>query len=279
MIQDRFIEQVSQGVGLVKKLRLFELFLPLTVVFLLFSLILILFGEEFYYAAIPTAFVAVALTLKKIKGSPIRSLEGANPKLRERLRTAYDNRQSDNFIVRDLMRDVSEDLLNMDTDRLLNLQRATLYISLIIILIFLLLAMVFVGFEGIPGLGGSSSNYGGSGGAGGGGSDSSGGGGGGSGGDAEKETSPEMGAGMGGPKNIYSDVSMATIEGEELELELHPEYGGENRIGSEKPKGQEALGEVRSTFVQSTAAESYTENIPTRVEEIVRNYFQKLTEE
>lgn len=278
MIHDRFIEEVSAGKGLIKKISLFEISLPSIVAFLAFALILIVFKIEFYYSTLPTALVVVFLLIRKSRENPLRSLEWTNPNLRERLRTAYDNRNKDNFIVRDLMRDMSKELLNMNTDRLLNFQRTTVYISITVALVFILLVLTFTGFEGIsPLLGGPSSSAGG--GGGGSSTDSSGGGGGGSDDSSSQETSPESGAGGGEATNIYSDRSIARIEGEELELELHPEYGGENEIGGEETRGQEEVNEIRNTFVQSTAAESYTENIPTRLEEIVRNYFQRLTEE
>ena len=279
MIHDKFIEEVSEGRGLVKKIYLFEIMLPSAIAFLVFAILFIFFKTEFYYSAIPTAFVVAFLVFRKFRENPLRALERANPNLRERLRTAYDNRREDNFIVRDLMRDMSRELLNINTERLLNFQRTTVYISIIIVLIFILLLLTFMNFEGLgPILGEpSASSGGGAGGGGGVGTDSSGGGGRGE--SSSEETSPQSGAGGGEATDIYSDRSVARIEGEELELELHPEYGGENEIGEEETGGQGAVNEVRETFVQSTAAESYTENIPTRLEEIVRNYFQKLTEE
>jgi len=267
MIHDRFIEEVSKGRGLVKKISLFDITLPSVVAFLAFALILIVFKIEFYYSVIPTAFVIAFFAFRKHKENPLRALERTNPNLRERLRTAYDNRSKDNFIVRDLMRDMSKELLNINTDRLLNFQKTTVYVSIIIVLVFILLALTFLDFQGVDNLGDSPS---GSGGGSGGGTSTD---------ISNQQTSPDSSAGVRASTDIYGDRSVATIEGEELELELHPEYGGENEIGEEETMGEGEVNNVRSTFVQSTAAESYTENIPTRLEEIVRTYFQRLTEE
>lgn len=277
MLKEKLEEQISDLLRSLWDISIFYYALLFVLLLLASSIALITFKIPYIYAFIPAGIATVFVYLRQRGADHIRDLERGNTSLRERLRTAYDNRFRDNVIVNDLMRGVIGDLKEVNTDTFLNLRRTTIYVVASIVLVFLLLLLQFTGFGGfdLPFIGDSTK-----GGLGGGGQSPGGGsGGGGSGGSGEDQSSPENSVGQSQAGEIYSDRSIAQIEGEEMQLELFPEYGGETEIGEEGAQNQEAINEIQNRYVQSTAAQSYSENIPTQLEEIVRKYFEKLTEQ
>ena len=249
----------------------FFVMLIFLIAFLVFSVI----GIDFQWAfAVALVGFAVILIKNKSRLSALRTLESGNPKLREKLRTAHDNKGTDNVIVASLVEDVSKDLKAFDNSAFFDVKKTSTYIFLSILLVFLLLSMMFVGFEGLDIsiiLGSSSSSGGGTGGGG------SGAGGSGSGG-AGEDTDPQGGLGS-ASADIYGAPSIAIIEGQEIEMEIHPEYGGESGLNEEESTSSEAVEGIRNSFVYGSAAESYSENIPVQLEEVVRAYFEKVTAE
>jgi len=73
---------------------------------------------------------------------------------------------------------------------------------------------------------------------------------------------------------------VATIEGEKIQMEIHPEYGDELGIDeSGKPKTETPFSTISSAGYEAVSAESYQENIPVEDETVVRKYFEKLAED
>jgi hypothetical protein len=243
-------------------------------IFLIALLVFSLIGVDFQWSfAVALLGFVIILLKNKSPLSALKTLEEGNPGLREKLRTANDNKGKSNVIVDSLVEDVRKDLKSFDNSAFFDVKKTSSYIFLSIILVFLLLSMMFVGFEGMDisiMLGSSSSSDGASGGGG------SGAGGSGSGG-AGEDTDPQGGLGS-ASADIYGAPSIAIIEGQEISMEIHPEYGGESGVGGESTSS-EAVNVIRSSFVYGSAAESYSENIPVQLEEVVRSYFEKVTAE
>jgi hypothetical protein len=242
---------------------------------LLASVLLLMLIDATLYLA--PALTGVALAAYYLRGrrhyDPVRSIEKGNPALRERLSAAYDNRSKENLVVRELVKEVAYDLENVNTGAFLDRGRTNAYVVASIIIVFILLSLLFAGFEGLN-LGGLMGGSGGSGGSSQG--KGSGGGGGGGGQAGESESSQEETVGQGSSQNIYGDSSIARIEGQELELEIHPEYG--ETEGFDMGGDGEGISGMEG-YVQATAAETYGENLPVELEGSIRRYFEKLTED
>jgi len=274
-------EKLSGPLTALWDITLFSYALMAITVFLVFVLILMIFGIPVYYAFAPAlGLVVVAYLRFRGRYDPVREIEKGNIGLKERLSAAYDNREKGNVIVRDLVREVSYYLDNINTSAFLDRERTNTYVIVSIIIVFILLSLMFMGLEGFGGGG----LFGGGGGTGGSGSGASGsgGGGGGSGGQGaagESPASQEMQIGAGSNQDIFGDSSIAQIEGQDLELEIHPEYGETQEFDFEEPQGGNAGQGMAEGYIQATAAESYTENIPVALESAVRNYFEQLAED
>jgi len=275
---DGFEERIHENLIKMRKISLFRYALIFITSLLVSFLALFILGMWIYAAFIPACLiVGVLYLLGRRYLTPIRDMERGNPVLEERLRTAYDNQERDNIITRGLVREVSYDLTDVSSDAFINMKRVNTYVAVSIIVVFILLFLLFAGFGGL-GLGGL---FGGGGGGGSGGVQGEGSGTGGGGGGlsdvGEMESSQETSIGQGPPENIYGDQSIAQIDGQDMELEMHPEYGEYGDFDMEGGEG--GAEEIRKGFVQATAAESYTENIPVELEGVVRKYFERLAEE
>lgn len=231
-----------------------------------------------YFAFAPATGAVILVYARKERHKRVMDIiERGNPALKERLKTAYDNRDKDNLIVRELTREVNYDLENVDSGVFVSLKRTNTYVGVSVVIVFLLLFLLFSGFEGI----GLSGLFGGGGGGGGGGSSSSSSSSGGSGADQGEEdtSSQDISTGTAQTKDIYGDSSMAKIEGTDVELEIHPEYGEQGTIDAGQGENQDGAEEIRSGFVQATAADPYSDDIPVELENVVRKYFEKLSED
>jgi hypothetical protein len=278
--KDSLERRVGKAVSLIWDISLFEYALVFITVFLAALLLLAVFGISIFHSFAPAAAAVVITYLARrarTKTGMLEKIEKGNPLLKDSLRAAYDNRKKDNLIVRELVRDVSYNLEDLQTDSYLSLRRTNFYVITSIILVFLILGLMFIGFEGLGltgffgggggGNGDSNSNSQGNG-AGGGGAEGSG----------ETPESQDTSIGTGGPQDIYGDVSIARIDGNEMDLEIHPEYGEGTEIADSEDPGSRAA-EIQDGFIQATAAESYVENIPAELEGAVKRYFEKLSGE
>jgi hypothetical protein len=273
-----FERKLNEVLGLIWDIKIFDYAVVFIMCLLISVLVLFVLGISIYYSFIPSAVIVAGIYIVKGRNEDhIQIMEGGNPALKERLETAYDNRKrEDNFIVRELMREVTADLNNIHSDAFLDIKRVNSYVAVSVIVVFILLSLLFLGFEGVglPGLFGS---FGGGDGGNSGTGSGSGGGGGGAEDAGDVETAQDKSIGKGPPQDIYADRSIAKIEGQELEMEIHPEYGeqeGVDQTASSRGKAED----IAEGFVQATAAESYDEDIPVELESVVRKYFEKLAE-
>ncbi len=211
------------------------------------------------------------------RGDVVEKIERENPFLEDRFGTAIDNEDKDNIVVKDLINQVYLDLGKARTDSLLHMRRVGLEIGISVIVVFLLLFLMFIGFEGVDiggFIGGSSGGSGG-----GGGNSGQGGGSGGGEGGGNTPADQEVSMGMGDTQNIFGNPTVAKIEGKDIELEIHPEYGEGMGTGEEGGKGpQTNPTTAQGVSVEAVSSNPYTENIPAELEELVRSYFEKVAE-
>lgn len=280
MEQIEFEERLHHNLDTIWDIALFNYALLFITSFLVFGVVSVLLGFLVYYGAIPAVILVSTIFLRRRRvENHIRTVEKGNPILEERLSAAYDNIENDNFIVRGLVREVCSDLNKVKTDSFLNMSKIKRYVGISIICVFILLFLLLSGYEGL-GLGGFlGSGSGGDGGGNQGTGSGSGAGGGGMGEEGDSPTTQQTSIGQGPPQDIYGDSSIAQIEGDELELEMHPEYGEGGDFDFEDDERRGNIENIVNGFTQATVAETYSENIPVEMENVVRNYFEKLAEE
>lgn len=280
MEQIEFEENLHKNLDTIWDISLFNYALLFITSFLISAVVIVVLGFSVYYGFAPAIIVVGATFWKRRKNEDhIRTVEKGNPVLKERLSAAYDNIEKDNFIVRGLVREVNSDLTNVKSDAFLNLSRVKQYVGISIICVFILLLLLLSGYKGLGLDGFLGSGPGGHGGGTQGTGSGTGAGGGGMGDEGDSPTDQQTSIGEGPPQDIYGDSSIAEIEGEDLDLEMHPEYGEGGDFDYEGDEGKEKIENIATGFTQATAAETYSENIPVEMETVVRSYFEKLAEE
>jgi len=303
---DPIISNIDEVAEFSIKLQIFEIIinavlisLALAVIFRIFAfyaLLAIFFGILYFILAI----IHLLIRSGKFRFKALYSIVNKYPSLNERLQTAYDNRKVRNIIVDSLRSEVSSGLEKMRYSSFLETGPIVTKILVSIVLIFTLLSINFINFEGIdinsiPMVGdneiiqqiansvglGTNPNKGFS--------PESGENftsrekvdedliGGGSGGKLpgiNEGPLPGEGGGVGTEENpnIFGDPSSAKIQGKNIDLEMHPEYGGDIEI-----KDVDKIDSV-SKFNERLKGKSaeIPEQDPVEYREMIRKYFQSL---
>ena len=290
-------------------LKFFMVILDSLIIFALSSIVFTYIRKPIVYDFVPTAFVpagvyflirtiAIAATIK-----PVQQIAWKYPVLNERLQTAIDNKNASNVIVDRLLMDVSAKLEMMSTSLFFETQSVSLRLIAVLILlplsfsanIYIIDQQPFQNFlsKGIGGLpfgdlfGGGNGNdimeVGG-------GKDYE------PGTHENKKENRKIGGLSGGMvpgfnegplegegggtgtdanKDIYGAPSSAQIEGRDVKMEVHPEYGGEVEI---RDVGDEAA--ARSfTMPDEIRSAGSPEQEPVEYEEVIKRYFEKLSTE
>lgn len=226
-------------------------FETLGLIFLAFALSIILTAIRHYRAE---------------KKDAISLIEETHPVLRERLRTAYDNRNTDNIIVRDLIGGVIIDSKSVQSSSFLNRRKLAKDLFVIVFAVSILAYVAGTGYQTtlsptdlngvIDKLPFSDSN-----------SDlypveENGG--------TSNNTSQE---------NIFGEPAVIVVEGKEVDLKIPPGSG-------QGFTSQETAEQMNNSFIQSglvnpeaTASQAYYENLPEGYRNVIQNYFEGLAEE
>lgn len=275
---DEFEESLHRAYKEVWDLVLFEFLLGCMAVFMLSALVLFILGMSLYLTILPLALIVI---LKYPTGETrrhINTIEQGNPILEDRLRTAYDNRENKNFIIEELLSEVGDDLSDLNTERIFDLSLTKKYVASIIVSALVLLSLMLSGFEpdlanrlgGVifPNSQGSEDARSGSDGGGGQGGST----------DGASTESQSMGSGLGQSEDIYGQRSVAKLGDREIELELHPEYGDGGAFEIDEDPAEEGSRDNWEEY-GAESSQTYTENIPNDLENLVRGYFEKVSEE
>lgn len=270
-----------------RKILFVDLLLNLFLVFIVAFLVMSIAGVEFMlsvYVSVAAAFLmSFAVLLNASRSKLICTVESCGD-LDGRLETANDYRLDprcrDNIIFKYLAGDVVKRMACVRSSIFFNKRRFGIKIFAIIIALMLLLlittfdlGLVIPSSSIISGvLPGNESGSAGDGGTGGSG---------GSGGGAIGHITEE-GITGGANKNIFGNATVVNIEGENVTMEVHPEYGGEISIGEEDDVQRVddfyKYNLNRDVRAQS-ALDTYSENIAQDEEDIIRYYFEKVVEE
>jgi hypothetical protein len=284
----RFFLQLRDLEWGIEKTRIFLSLLDGLIVFLAAAFLFLLLQIPVSWALLPASLFTL---LRLLRGEdPLAAIERQYENLRIRLRTAYDNRDREGVVMDDLAENVNGMLKGVQFASFLDIRRLQLRIFLVTLLCFLIVSLAYVdvepfdlqGFvrtelpERLSNGGGLGEGAGGLGGGEGGGAGTG------------EEGGIGEGAGVGGgldeevtieqlTEDLFKEPSVAKLEGEELELQIHLGSGETRTRDVEETREFEASPQ---TFpVTPREAELYSDPIPEEHEEVVRRYFELLTEE
>ncbi len=264
-----------------------------------FVILFQLLGVKTVYALIPATLYIEMLVISKLLFKPkiIDRLEHEEKRLDGSLKTAFEYRNRRNIIVDDLIASVSRKLDSIGYSTLVDSEDLTYRTLTTVILAFIFLTVTVVSYQDLimdlnlkdsalskagqelraqgerlfgGGIWESSEEYS----------------------NPEEENQlgasaggrqpgfsegpiPGGGSGVGGDaeSNIYGEPGSASLWGQDLSMELHPEYGGDVDVSEEVKK----LDRTAYVLPELEAASEY-KDYPVEQEELVRKYFEKLLE-
>lgn len=299
-MKNHLITRFMELKGLSKRIRTLNILITSTIILFAVAIIMQFLAISVFYAILPV-FVYLLLSVRDMARCHItlNKISEKYPEIEEQLKTAYDNKDREDIIVKSLLLDVSRGMDNMRYSSFFETGRTTIRILFAIFLAFLLLSVNLINFADanstlyrnwnfLGNIGNLDLTSGGK--------DS------GSGGDqweagnytAPKEREkvgseaggqrpgvsqgpePGRGGGVGEElnKEIYGAPSSAKIEGKDIMMEMHPEFGGEIEIrdtNQEKTDNEFLISSVESTKTP--------EQEPVEYQEIIKRYFEMLLEE
>lgn len=305
MMKDPINSRIRDARFEIANIRMFSVILESIIIFALCSIGLSMSGLPFLYGIMPSfAYFMLKLAAVIRDRRTMSTIILKYPGLYERLQTAYDNRRESNILVERQISDVSRGMDDMRSSAFISGRSVFLRVSVTVVLLFVLLSIHLVSIqqagvhfrtdleralEGIYG-----------GGEGDGGSETMGMGGGKEwerGNHSNKKETEKIGGAYGGKapgfsegplagtgggtgenenQNLYGAPTSARIEGQNVKMEVHPEYGGEVDIeDTRKPSDTRPFDALES--VDSAASDRSQD--PVEYEEVIRAYFEKLSSE
>jgi len=307
-LNDLILENLDEVVKFSIKIRIFRIILNAIIVSLLFAILLRLFAIHaiisifFGILYFILSLIYLSLRASLYRNDAIHLIVDRYPSMNERLQAAYDNIKKSNIIVDSLRSDVLKRFKKMYCSSFLDMGPIITRVFLSVILIFILLSINFIHFEGfaansIPhgenilgdiinsiGFGNKridntrnieefvSENF----------TtrerieeDSIGGESGGQLPGISEGPIPGMGGGVGYEENpdIFGEPSSARIHGDNINMEIHPEYGGEIEIEDVEVEKRK-LNRFEERLMGKSA--EIPEQEPPEYSEIIRKYFQSL---
>ncbi|MFH1788168.1 MAG: hypothetical protein ABH834_02160 [Candidatus Altiarchaeota archaeon] len=264
-----------------------------------FTLLFQLIGVKTWYAIIPATLYIELLVIIKLLFKPkiIDQLEHRNPSLDGSLLTAYENQGRSNIIVDDLMVSVSGKLDGVGYSTFVDMEDLTYRTLTTIILAFIFLTVTVVSYQDMilnmdwrqtalakagreirmqgerlfgGGIWESSEDYG------------------------TEEEEDQLGASAGGREpgfsegpisgdgtgvggdaelDIYGEPGSANLWGQDVSMEMHPEYGGDIDVS----EGVKEFAPEQYVMPDVESGQDY-KDYPVEQEELVRTYFEKLLE-
>ena len=301
-MKERFIRQITEAGRAIWEIKLFEIAMSTVICFLAFSILLTVVGSNIIWALITSAvYFLIILFRSAMKSDIVSTIEKKNKHLDERLKTAFDNQNKENLVVSHLLTDVSSDMENVETSAFMDEKAVTSKVVMVIVMIFLMLFLTVIDFKGrlsnvidlnslMNDIGNSlrekrleyeraiageegweASNL-----------------------TTEKEREklgaepggdrpgfhmgpiPGSGGGVGSDdlREIYGEASSTVINGEELDFNLRPDYGGEIDMEETDARRQQvnALGS-ESADASETCEECA---VGPEYEALVKRYFEKI---
>ena len=189
-------------------LLLFDIAMNAVIIFLTVYLLLFVFEYEPFFAIIPAVLYFIVWAYQESKISEMREVEKAHDPLKEKLRTAVDNRNVENPIVIELQEEVLSELKHVRLSSFVKTKPLSYKILAVIVLCFVILLFAQLGltFDGSKLIDDAFKGYA-------------------LGGKGAGNETPEdyITAGSGGDEvDIYGEKSVAKLGNEEINLEIKP---------------------------------------------------------
>jgi hypothetical protein len=131
--------------GEMVKVNLIYTFLDALMIFFIVYFIVSLFNIKFLYTlAIPGAIAFIFFLINfsiRLRQTKLKDMEDANPQLREILRTAHDNQDQDNFMVKALFEELKGKLRTASSGKLLDSKKITMRVISAIAIVFLIVVL------------------------------------------------------------------------------------------------------------------------------------------
>lgn len=219
-----------------------------------------------FLALIISLIFTVVRHYKAEKKDAIFLIEEAYPVLKERLRTAYDNRNTDNIIVQDLIGGVIIDSKSVQSSSFLNRKKLAKNMFVILFAVSVLAYVVGTGYQTT--ISPTELN-----------------------GVIEKAPLSNSNNNLypvednGGTSNnssqdsLFGKPAVVVVEGKQVDLKIPP--GSGQGFTNQKTGNQTNQSFAQSDLVSTdvNASDSYSDNLPEGYENVIQNYFQKLAEE
>lgn len=301
-MKDLITQRLGETRTAISKLKFFAIMLDSIIVFVLSSIFFLLLGIDIILAIIPSLIYLVLkliLILRFRDRKIIEEIAQKYPSLDERLQTAYDNREGSNLIIDKLIPGVSNEIDNIYYSSFVESKDMSLKVFTIIFMLFILLTINFANIKefginlqedlfkkfgdlsslassdrGLSEVGNNEWERG---------------------NESTKDEEETVGGESGGEipgfgegpipgrgsgageipsKDIYGAPSSARIEGQDIEMEIHPEYGGDIEVKDVK----EEVNAAEFKIPEEIKAASTPEQEPVEYEEVIRRYFEKLSQ-
>lgn len=239
--------------------------------FLLFYLILSLFEFHPLLAIIPAAAYTLFIIWRESKINALKLVEKYYPRLHEKLRTAADYADVDDIMVNELHTEVLQEIRNVASSTFISRNRIMVKVFCCIVISFLILSITHFNISAVAFKNRLEDKIN----------------------DLRNQIALERdenalrfsndsaaaGSGVGGGvnRNIFGQKHLATLGEEELEVELKPSTL-EFKVGKVKEAEKKEFEEAFPDDVFLSGAGAYEENIPKDQQELVKNYFKKVSE-
>lgn len=222
------------------KVVLLNSFLDATVAFLILFLGLAVFGVGIWWALGFAALFFAVDVWRHARRLSLRYVEERNPEVREMLRTAADNRQSNSLMAQALFNDVVQKVRSVSSGTLLSVGPIVTKVVSIFALSLLIIGLAFFNvsiqkFENpLRGLQESVGGY--------------------FDGEGDENVTGDIGEG----EDIYGDGRMASLGDQELQVTLQQNLNTVDFNNVEEAEEQESQLETYPTEVEAEASEAYT---------------------
>ncbi|AKB21194.1 hypothetical protein [Methanosarcina sp. WH1] len=290
---------INKHESALKKYRVFYVFADLLATFLVLYALFVLFnmrdiflmfrtfepytgvkysipGSEIVFETLGLIILAFTLSLiltavryyRAKKKDAISFIEEKYPVLRERMRTAYDNRDIDNIIVRDLIGGVIIDSKPVKSSVFLNRKKLAKDLLVTMFAVTVLAYVAHTGYQApvgpldmsevietipFPGSG------------------------------SDLVSVEENGGTSGDPQNnegLFGEPAVIIVEGKEVDLKIPP-GAGQGFMSQEDGEQRDNESFIQSGLYDSDpiASQAYYENLPEEYRSVIQSYFEQLAEE
>lgn len=229
----------------IKKIIFLDAFLNSAIIFLFFYAILELINVNGIYAFIPFIIAFIIFYKYRLKKTSLAEVERKNPNVREMLRTAADNVDTEGVVIRELNKDVLKQMKKVATSTFFTQKilfaKVIAVCTLSLITLFILSSNLHIVDANnlIRGLG----------------------------------YVPEKV--FGSDENLYGDESVAELGKEKVTFELNP-LSYELNLDQIKPPKKKEFESQYPKEITAVAERSFEENIPKEQQELVKRYFERI---